>query len=104
MLRRARFGVRQQPSLFSIVFVARSKQSSPLHWLREVPSKARQYALTLGRKLARFLEFPELDLHRAAVCSELQSREVWQNRESFTFLHQSCTIDDCTAVRVLSRG
>jgi len=56
-----------------------------LHCLREALSKARQCALTLGRKLARFLEYAELELHHAAECSELQSREVWQDRGSFTF-------------------
>ena len=43
--------------------VARSKQPSPLHCPRvHALSKACQYALTLWRKLTRFLEYPELEL------------------------------------------
>ena len=45
-----------------MIFVPRSRQHSPLHCPSSALSKACQYALTLWRKLTRFLEYPELEL------------------------------------------
>ena len=44
------------------ISVARSRQRSPIALPSSALSKACQYALTLWKKLTRFLEYPELEL------------------------------------------